>query len=300
VLTTGLTPHGPVPEHVRVHGDGVRDVALRVDDAGEAMEAACALGAEAVHEVSSHGTVDGTIETGAVAACGDTIHSLVSRAGEAAALPGFRPTRRPARTNSIVAFDHVTFAVPLGDVDRQVGLYRDVFGFGQMSLAGLARVATERSALMSKVVEGAAGKIKFPIVEPAADRGRSQIDEFLEFYGSPGVQHVGLLTRDLAASIDAALAAGAELVTISADYYEETAPLAADLGLELDALRSRSILVDSDEDGHLLQAFMKPLHDRPTFFLEFVERHGSRGFGARNVKHLFNALEREQQARGNL
>ncbi|HEX6700323.1 MAG TPA: 4-hydroxyphenylpyruvate dioxygenase [Gaiellaceae bacterium] len=294
LVTAPLTPEGEVADHVRTHGDGVRDVAFRVPDEEVAYETALALGARGVETEAGP----------AIAVCGETIHSFVARNGTPLeSLDGFVPVEAPregATATAVEDIDHVTLAVEAGTVDRQVRLYRSVLGFDQMSLAGLASIETDHSAMMSRVVEGGAGKIKIPIVEPSAGKGRSQVDEFLEYYGSPGVQHIGLLTSDVVAAATAIRDVGIQLVDIEPYYYEETAPLIRELGYDVRELQENAVLVDRDEDGYLLQVFTKPVQDRPTFFFELIERHGSRGFGPNNVKHLFRALEHDQRARGNL
>ena len=301
VVTAGLTPDCEVAERVRLHGDGVRDVAFRVPDVEAGYRSALARGAVGVAPPWTVETPEGAFTRAAIAACGDTIHSLVSRDDDGDWLPGFVPIRSRLRPRfDAQGIDHVTLAVELGAVDRQVGLYRSVLGFDQMDLAGLDTIATDFTALMSRVVEGGDGKIKFPIVEPAAGKKRSQIEEFLEYHRAPGVQHIGLTVSDNVAAAEAVQDDDIQLVDVQPSYYDDHRDLIEGLGLDADAMRRCSVLVDEDEDGYLLQAFVKPLNDRPTFFFELIERHGSRGFGPSNVKHLFNALERDQRARGNL
>ncbi|HEV3002252.1 MAG TPA: 4-hydroxyphenylpyruvate dioxygenase [Solirubrobacteraceae bacterium] len=302
VVTAGLTADCEVAERVRLHGDGVRDVAFGVPDVEAGYDAALARGAAPVCAPETIETPEGAFTRAAICACGDTIHSLVCRdGGPDGWLPGFVPIRSRLRPRfDVEAIDHVTLAVELGAIDRQVELYRGVLGFDQMDLAGLDTIATDFTALMSRVVEGGGGKIKFPIVEPAAGRKRSQIEEFLQYHGAPGVQHIGLTVSDIVAAAEAVQEDDVQLVDVQPRYYDDHRDLIEGLGLDVDAMRRCSVLVDEDEDGYLLQAFVKPLNDRPTFFFELIERHGSRGFGPRNVKHLFNALERDQRARGNL
>lgn len=299
--------------HAR-HGDGVSDIALDVPDVDAAYAHALRAGAtglQAPHDLTDE---HGTVRLAALATYGDTRHTLVDRARYTGPfLPGFVARgpivdRGPAVAAGLApkrffqAVDHVVGNVELGHMDEWVEFYRRVMGFTNMAEFVGDDIATEYSALMSKVVANGTRKVKFPLNEPATGPRRSQIDEFLEFYGGPGVQHVALATNDIIATVDAMRAAGVSFLATPASYYDDP-ELRARIGtvrVPIEELRSRHILVDRDEDGYLLQIFTRPQQDRPTFFFELIERHGSLGFGKGNFKALFEAIEREQELRGNL
>ena len=292
--------------HAR-HGDGVADIALEVPDVDKAYAYATGQGAHGLAEPHDLTDEHGTVRMAAIATYGDTRHTLVDRSRyRGPFLPGF-VTRapivdRPANGRFFQAVDHVVGNVELGRMDEWVSFYRRVMGFTNMAEFIGDDIATEYSALMSKVVANGTRKVKFPLNEPAVGRRKSQIDEFLEFYGGPGAQHIALATGDIVRSVDAMRAAGVEFLTTPDSYYEDP-QLRARIGqvrVPIEELQKRGILVDRDEDGYLLQIFTKPVQDRPTFFFELIERHGSLGFGKGNFKALFEAIEREQERRGNL
>ncbi|MGH2706379.1 MAG: 4-hydroxyphenylpyruvate dioxygenase [Actinomycetota bacterium] len=302
VLTGALHPATAIAEHVRIHGDGVRDVALTVPDGEEAYRLATERGAKGVLEPTVLEDEHGKVVVSAIAAYGDTLHSLVDRSHYSGPfLPGYRPLQHgPTAGFGIRAIDHVVGNVELGRMQEWVGFYERVMGFTELRHFSDEEISTEYSALMSKVVWDGTGKIRFPINEPAKGRRKSQIDEYLEYYGSPGVQHIALKTDDVIATVESMRAVGIAFLRVPATYYEqlpsrvpEAAELIADLG-------GNGILADRDDEGYLLQIFTKPVQDRPTLFFEVIERHGSRGFGVGNFKALFEAIEREQAARGNL
>ncbi len=294
--------------HAR-HGDGIRDIALEVPDVDTAYAYATLQGATGVEPPHDLTDGHGTVRTAVLATYGDTRHPLVDRSRYAGPfLPGFvardpivkRPAGAPKRL--FQAIDHVVGNVELGRMDEWVSFYRKVMGFTNMAEFIGDDIATDYSALMSKVVANGTRKVKFPLNEPAVSRRRSQIDEYLEFYGGPGAQHVALATGDILGTVDAMRAAGVEFLETPDSYYEDPA-LRARIGtvrVPIEELRKRRILVDRDEDGYLLQIFTKPVQDRPTVFFELIERHGSLGFGKGNFKALFEAIEREQERRGNL
>ncbi len=296
------------------HGDGVADIALEVPDVDAGYAHALANGATGLVEPQNHTDEHGTVRLAGIAAYGDTRHTLVDRSGyRGPFLPGFvarRPVvdrraeiaagRQPKRF--FQAVDHVVGNVELGRMDEWVAFYQRVMGFTNMAEFIGDDIATEYSALMSKVVASGTRKVKFPLNEPAVGKKKSQIDEFLEFYGGPGAQHIALATNDILATVDAMRAAGVEFLDTPDSYYLDP-QLRARIGevrAPIEELQRRRILVDRDEDGYLLQIFTKPVQDRPTFFFELIERHGSLGFGKGNFKALFEAIEREQQRRGNL
>jgi 4-hydroxyphenylpyruvate dioxygenase len=302
VLTGALGPESPVATHVRLHGDGVRDVAFTVPDAEEAYRTAVARGATGVRPPEVFEDEHGKIVRASIAAYGDTIHTFVGRRDYSGTfLPGFT-TLAPEATAGlgIRQIDHVVGNVELGRMDEWVSFYERVMGFSEMRHFSDEEISTEYSALMSKVLWDGVGKIKLPINEPATGRRMSQIEEYLMYYRSPGVQHIALRTDDIVATVAAMQEAGVGFLRVPDTYYEEVLDRVPEVAGEIEALRASGILVDADEDGYLLQIFSKPLQDRPTFFLEVIERHGSLGFGAGNFKALFESIEREQAKRGNL
>jgi len=293
--------------HAR-HGDGVADIALEVPDVDTAYSYALRQGATGLVEPHDASDEHGTVRLAAIATYGDTRHTLIDRRRyHGPFLPGFvartpivERTTGPKRF--FQAVDHVVGNVELGRMDEWVAFYQRVMGFTNMAEFIGDDIATEYSALMSKVVASGTRKVKFPLNEPAAGKKKSQIDEFLDFFGGPGAQHIALATNDILGTVDAMRAAGVEFLDTPDSYYSDP-DLAARIGrvrAPLEELRRRKILVDRDEDGYLLQIFTKPMQDRPTFFFELIERHGSLGFGKGNFKALFEAIEREQERRGNL
>jgi 4-hydroxyphenylpyruvate dioxygenase len=304
VLTAALTPDSPIAEHVARHGDGVRDVGLGVLDARRAFEAAVARGATGVAEPEERKDEHGVLRQAAIATYGDTVHSLVDRSDYTGPhAPGYAAwdaVPDPLPPVGLDAVDHVVGNVELGRMDAWVAFYERVMGFTQLVHFDDEAISTEYSALMSKVAWDGTGRVKFPINEPAKGRKKSQIDEYLEFYRGPGVQHVAIATADIVATVRALAARGVQFMRVPDAYYDDLAERFADLDVDARALRELGILADRDDEGYLLQIFTKMHQDRPTVFFEMIERHGSRGFGEGNFKALFVALEREQAARGNL
>ncbi|MBO0854075.1 MAG: 4-hydroxyphenylpyruvate dioxygenase [Nocardia sp.] len=303
VVCGAVDPDSELLAHHQRHGDGIVDIALEVPDVDRCVEHARAAGATILAEPHDESDGFGTVRTAALAAYGETRHTLIDRSRyDGPYLPGYMRRRWPDRPGRLFqAVDHVVGNVELGRMDYWVEFYRRVMGFTNMAEFVGEDIATRYSALMSKVVANGNHRVKFPLNEPAVGRKRSQIDEFLQFYGGPGVQHIALATRDILAAVDALRAEGIEFLDTPDAYYADP-ELRARLGtvrVPLERLRSRGILVDRDEDGYLLQIFCKPLTDRPTVFFELIERHGCMGFGKGNFKALFEAIEREQQARGN-
>jgi len=309
VITGGVAPDSPLLDHHRTHGDGVSDIALEVPDVDKCIARARAMGATIVEEPHDRIDEHGTVRTAAIGAYGDTRHTLVDRSRYTGPyLPGYQ-----ARTSGYVkrdgspkrlfqALDHVVGNVELGKMDEWVAFYNRVMGFVNMAEFIGDDIATDYSALMSKVVANGNHRVKFPLNEPAIAKKKSQIDEFLEFYGGPGAQHLALATNDILSTVDAMRAEGVEFLTTPDSYYEdpELRERIGKVRVPVEELQKRGILVDRDEDGYLLQIFTKPVGDRPTVFFEMIERHGSLGFGKGNFKALFEAIEREQEARGNL
>jgi 4-hydroxyphenylpyruvate dioxygenase len=305
VIKGAVSPASPVADHHRRHGDGVLDVALEVPDVDKCVAQARTAGARIVTEPHDVTDEHGTVRLAALAAYGDTVHTLVDRSRyHGVYLPGYVPrtSAGQAAEPAFVALDHVVGNVELGRMDEWVDFYHRVMGFTNMAEFIGDDIATTYSALMSKVVASGNHRVKFPLNEPAAGQRRSQIDEYLEFYAGPGVQHLALATPDILATVDALRARGVEFLATPDEYYTDPV-LRSRIGavrVPVDELKSRGILVDRDEDGYLLQIFTKPIGDRPTVFFEFIERHGSLGFGKGNFKALFEAIEREQERRGNL
>ncbi len=305
VLTAPLTPDGEIAEHVHRHGDGVRDIAFAVDDVESAWRETTSRGAESVLEPTEYdGGEDGVLRRSAVRTYGDVIHSFVDRNDyHGAFMPGYRKVREPASAAgglSLLEVDHCVGNVELGDMDRFVAYYRDVFGFSQLIHYDDKVIHTDYSALMSKVMTNGNGRVKFPINEPASGKKKSQIQEYLDWYLSPGVQHVALRTDDIVSTVRRLRQSGIEFLGLPHEYYATLADRVGDVGVPMETLEELGIEADRDEEGYLLQIFTRPVQDRPTFFFEIIERHGSRGFGVGNFKALFEAIEREQEKRGNL
>ncbi|WP_280381663.1 4-hydroxyphenylpyruvate dioxygenase [Nocardia wallacei] len=309
VVTGAVDPASPLVPHHDRHGDGIVDIALEVPDVDRCVEWARTHGATVLAEPHDDTDEFGTVRSAALATYGETRHTLVDRSrydgpylpGFVARRSGFVP-REDAPRRLFQAVDHVVGNVELGQMDRWVEFYRRVMGFENMAEFVGDDIATDYSALMSKVVANGNHRVKFPLNEPAVGRKKSQIDEYLEFYRGPGVQHIALATGDILTTVDMLRREGVEFLDTPDAYYQDP-ELRARIGrvrVPVDQLQSRGILVDRDEDGYLLQIFCRPLTDRPTVFFELIERHGSLGFGKGNFKALFQAIEREQEARGNL
>jgi 4-hydroxyphenylpyruvate dioxygenase len=305
VLKGAVDPDSPVADHHRAHGDGVMDIALEVPDVDRCIDHARAQGARVVVEPHDETDEHGTVRTAAIATYGDTVHTLVDRSRYSGPyLPGYLARTSPVADRGaqvFAALDHVVGNVELGKMDEWVDFYNRILGFTNMAEFIGDDIATEYSALMSKVVASGDHRVKFPLNEPAVGKKRSQIDEYLEFYRGPGAQHLALATDDILAAVDRLRAAGVQFLDTPESYYTDP-ELRARIGevrVPIEELQSRGILVDRDEDGYLLQIFTKPLGDRPTVFFEIIERHGSLGFGKGNFQALFEAIEREQARRGN-
>jgi 4-hydroxyphenylpyruvate dioxygenase len=309
VIKGGVAPDSTLLDHHRAHGDGVLDIALEVPDVDTCITQARSAGATVVQEPTDVADEHGTVRMASIQAYGDTVHSLIDRSRYTGPyLPGYveRSSGYVKREGSpkrlFQALDHVVGNVELGQMDEWVGFYNRVMGFVNMAEFIGDDIATDYSALMSKVVANGNHRVKFPLNEPAVGKRKSQIDEFLEFYRGPGAQHLALATNDILRSVDLMTAEGVEFLATPDSYYEDP-ELRARIGnvrAPIEELQKRGILVDRDEDGYLLQIFTRPVGDRPTVFFELIERHGSLGFGKGNFKALFEAIEREQERRGNL
>ena len=303
LLTSPLGPDGPIAEHVRTHGDGVRDIALWVDDARDAHAKAVDRGARSVQEPRVYQDDNGEVIVGAIAIYGDTIHSIVERRNyKGLFMPGFAPKtpQYQAKETGLLYVDHCVGNVELGQMNVWVGFYEKVMGFKNLISFDDQDISTEYSSLMSKVMSNGNEKIKFPINEPAKGKKKSQIDEYLEFYRGPGVQHLALATNDIVHTVTALRDRGVEFLSVPTTYYAELQGRVGRIDEPVDVLAQLGILVDRDPDGYLLQIFSKPVQDRPTLFYEIIQRKGARSFGKGNFKALFEAIEREQAARGNL
>lgn len=303
VLTGTLTGTDEVAAHHHRHGDGVRSIALSVPDAADAYHHAVAHGAEGVdapHEVSDE---LGTVVLASIATYGDTLHTFVARSDYTGPfLPGYE-AREPVPGGPdglLVGIDHVVGNVELGRMQEWVGYYERVFGMTELIHFSDVAISTEYSALMSKVVTDGSGRIKFPINEPAEGKRKSQIDEYLDFYRGPGVQHIALSTTNIVRTVEELTRRGARFLAMDEVYYAEAPARIGKIEEDLADLARLGILVDRDDEGYLLQIFGHSVGDRPTVFFEVIERHGARGFGEGNFKELFRALEREQDRRGNL
>jgi 4-hydroxyphenylpyruvate dioxygenase len=303
VLTTPLRSTGPIAAHLAKHGDGVRDLALWVDDARRAFELAVARGAHAVQEPAVLHDDMGEVVVAGIQTYGDTIHSLVERRNyRGPFMPGFVPAGSHGDSPAVGLkyVDHCVGNVELGAMNRWVSFYEQVMGFYNLISFDDKDISTEYSALMSKVVASGNGRIKFPLNEPAQGKRKSQIDEYLEFYGGPGVQHIAIATDDIVDTVTKLRDHGVEFLRVPVTYYDSVAERVGKIDEDIAPLRELGILVDRDDEGYLLQIFTKPVQDRPTLFFEIIQRKGAKSFGAGNFKALFEAIEREQALRGNL
>ena len=308
VLTTPIRPDASdearrVADHIFRHGDGVRDIALWVDDARDAFAKAVERGATAVHEPRVTSDSDGEIVVAAIQIYGDTIHSIVERRNyRGCFMPGFRPVRPHYNPPGVGLryVDHCVGNVELGRMNVWVDFYARVMGFRNLLTFDDKDISTEYTSLMSKVMANGNDRIKFPINEPAVGKKKSQIDEYLESYGGPGVQHMALATDDILATVTALRDRGVEFLSVPNTYYHELQRRVGKIDEPLGELQQLGILVDRDPDGYLLQIFTKPVEDRPTVFYEIIQRKGAKSFGKGNFRALFESIEREQALRGNL
>jgi 4-hydroxyphenylpyruvate dioxygenase len=304
VFTAPLTPDGEVAEHVRKHGDGVHDIAFAVDDVESAWRETTQRGARSALEPAELEGKKGVLRRSAIHTYGEVLHSFVDRSAYRGAFaPGYHRIAKPAAAatgQTLLEVDHCVGNVALGEMDRFVEFYRSVMGFSQLIHYDDKVIHTEYSALMSKVMQNGNGRIKFPINEPASGKKKSQIQEVLDWYLDSGTQHIALRTTDIVGTVRALRDRGVEFLGMPHTYYEALPERVGDVGVPIQTLEELGIEADRDEEGYLLQIFTKPVQDRPTFFFEIIERHGSRGFGVGNFKALFEAIELEQAKRGNL
>jgi 4-hydroxyphenylpyruvate dioxygenase len=304
VLTSGLRPDDEFARLLARHGDFVRTVAFRVPDADAAFKAATERGAEGVAGPLTEEDATGRIRTASIRTYGDTIHELIDRSAYTGAWrPGYEalPGAQDIPKNGILNIDHVVGNVELGKMDEWVGYYEKVMGMAELRHFTDDQISTEYSSLMSKVVWDGEGIIKLPINEPAtSSKRKSQIDEYLEFNGGPGVQHIALAVDDIVATVERMRAQGLRFMDTPDTYYDDLRERVGEVDADYGDLQRLKILADRDEEGYLLQIFTQNVQDRPTVFFELIERHGSRGFGEGNFKALFVSIEREQARRGNL
>jgi 4-hydroxyphenylpyruvate dioxygenase len=304
VVTSALREEHEITKHHARHGDGVKDIALTVPDATEAYRQAVQRGARGVVEPYRADDEHGTLELAAIATYGDTIHTFVNRADYAGPFkPGYVSLSANGQANrgvGLTNIDHIVGNVELGRMNDWVEYYERVFGMTEMIHFSDEDISTEYSALMSKVMADGEGKIKFPINEPAEGKRKSQIEEYIEFYGGAGAQHIALATTNIVEAVEALKERGMIFLDTPDAYYEDVSERVGEIDEDYADLRRHKILADRDDDGYLLQIFTKTAQDRPTVFFEVIERHGARGFGDGNFKALFEAIEREQALRGNL
>jgi 4-hydroxyphenylpyruvate dioxygenase len=303
VLTTALRADSDIAEHVHRHGDGVRSIALWVDDARSAWQETTRRGARSVHEPSEASDSDGRVVTASIAAYGDTLHTFVERKDYAGVfLPGYQatPPDTVARPVGLLHVDHIVGNVGWNSMNEWVDFYSHVMGFSLYQHFDDKDISTEYSALMSKVMANGNGYVKFPINEPAEGRRKSQIEEYLDFYQGPGVQHMALATNDIASTVTKMQEQGVSFLSVPHSYYTALQGRIGKIDEPIEDLERLGILVDRDDEGYMLQIFTRPVEDRPTVFYEIIQRKGSRSFGKGNFKALFEAIEREQASRGNL
>jgi 4-hydroxyphenylpyruvate dioxygenase len=303
VFHTPLTPESELNEHLRLHGDGVWDIALRVNDARAAWEHTTARGAESVREPETITDDHGPVTLAAIRTYGDTIHTFVERTSyRGLFMPGYVRTLSPVHATPVglEAVDHIVGNQPEGEMETVVKWYQEVFNFHRFWTVDDKDISTEYSSLRSVVVSDFEERIKMPINEPARGRRKSQIEEYIDFYRGPGVQHIAMSTSDIIRTVRELTARGVEFLPIPPSYYDALPDRVGEIDEDISDLAELGILADRDDDGYLLQLFTKPLEDRPTLFLEVIQRKGSKSFGKGNFKALFESIEREQARRGNL
>ncbi len=302
VLTSAYTPDHEVTRHCALHGDGVKAIALTVADVEDALRATKGRGATILKPATATEDQDGAVVTGEIRYAGDTVFRFVQRDDYRGAFaPGFKPiAAHGSPPVGLAAIDHVVTNVHLGEMNHWASWFEDVLGFRNLLHFTDKDISTEYSALMSKVMETGTGKCKFPINEPAEGKKKSQIEEYLDYYRGPGVQHIAMNTADIYETVAELRRRDIDFLRVPDTYYDYIRERVGDLDEDWEKMRELGILVDKDEDGYLLQVFTAPVQDRPTLFFEVIERHGSRGFGIGNFKALFISIEREQELRGNL
>ena len=303
VLTSSLVPDSAISDHVKKHGDGVKVLALWVDDATQSFKETTLRGAVAFSEPKILKDEFGEVVVSSIKTYGETLHTFVERKNyKGAFLPGFKAVKNKLKVNPIGLkyVDHCVGNVELGQMNTWVDFYEKVMGFKLLLTFDDKDISTEYSALMSKVVSNGNGYIKFPINEPAKGKKKSQIEEYLDFYKGPGVQHIAIATDDIIETVSELRRRGVEFLYVPDTYYEDVLDRVGHINEDFQQLKKQNILIDRDEEGYLLQIFTKPVQDRPTLFFEIIERNGAKSFGKGNFKALFESIEREQELRGNL
>ncbi len=304
VLTTPVRPHNEIAEHIYMHGDGVKHIALKVNDASDAWEQTMERGATSYTEPVRLEDKYGEVTLSGIHIYGDTAHLFIERKNyNGPFMPGYRQWSNPhfqPKDSGLLYVDHCVGNVGWNQMNRWVQFYEDVMGFKNILTFDDEDISTEYSALMSKVMSNGNGFVKFPINEPAEGKKKSQVEEYLEFYNGPGVQHVALATHNIVATVRELMSRGVEFLKVPNSYYEDLSDRVGHIDEDLEPLKELGILVDRDNEGYLLQLFSKPVQDRPTLFFEIIQRKGAKSFGKGNFKALFEAIEREQAARGNL
>lgn len=303
VLTTPLHPEGDIAAHVNKHGDGVKAVALMVNDAADAFAQTVKRGAKPYMEPTTREDADGKILMSGIHIYGDTVHLFIERKDyKGTFMPGFKVWESHYNPSDVGLqyIDHCVGNVGWNQMNTWVSFYEDVMGFKNILTFDDKQISTEYSALMSKVMSNGNGFVKFPINEPAEGKKKSQVEEYLDFYKDAGVQHIAIATQDIITTVSALSERGVEFLKVPNTYYDQLLDRIGPIDEDLEPLRKLGILVDRDDEGYLLQIFTKPVEDRPTLFFEIIQRKGAKSFGAGNFKALFEALEREQELRGNL
>ncbi len=304
VLTTPLRPDNEIADHIYKHGDGVKFLALRVDDASDAWEQTTKRGGKSYLKPQHLKDENGEVVLSGIHTYGDTVHLFVERKNyNGAFMPGYKQWSNPLfapMDTGLLYVDHCVGNVGWNQMNPWVKFYEDVMGFRNILSFDDEDISTEYSALMSKVMSNGNGYVKFPINEPAEGKKKSQVEEYLEFYNGEGVQHVALATNDIVKTVKELMSRGVEFLKVPNSYYEDLLDRVGHIDEDLEPLKELGILVDSDNEGYLLQLFSKPVQDRPTVFFEIIQRKGAKSFGKGNFKALFEAIEREQEARGNL
>ncbi len=301
ILTSGLNPNSEIGHHVLQHGDGVKNVGLRVKDARKAYETALSRGAEGVAAPVEQEDKDGRFVTATIKTYGDTVHTFVQRREYTGAFaPGFKAVEKKGETTGLLIIDHVVGNVECERMIDWVQFYERVFGFYVYQGFDAKDISTEYSALVSKVMANKGGSIKLPINEPYPGKRKSQIQEYLDYYTAPGVQHIAISTADIIKTVAHLRDRGIDFLTVPRSYYDMLSERVGKIDEDIEELASLGILVDRESEGYLLQIFTKPVEDRPTLFFEVIQRKGAKGFGKGNFKALFESIEREQAVRGNL
>ncbi len=302
IVTGALQPEGAVAEHVHLHGDGIKNICFLVSDVDRVYNEVIQRGATGVQDPTTEQDEFGSVRKASIRVYGDTIHTFLQRQDYAGPyLPGYRPFEGPAEKGvGLAAVDHMVANVGWGEMEQWVAFYRDVMGFSQLKHFDDNDISTDFTALMSKVMQNGNGKIKLPINEPARGIRKSQVEEYLDFYRSPGIQHIALSTGNILKTVEALRQRGVDFIRVPATYYDNLEERIGHIKEPLDEIRRLGLLVDRDDEGYLVQIFTRPLTDRPTFFFEIIQRHHARSFGKGNFKALFEAIEGDQRLRGTL